>query len=91
MARTREPRTPRITRADAQKPISDIAPEEGRVVAGRLDSRPAVQTADGDTRARPSEDDIRRRAYGRYEERGRADGFADDDWYVAERELRTRE
>jgi hypothetical protein len=35
-------------------------------------------------------DEIARRAYQRYEERGRADGNDQDDWFEAERELRDR-
>lgn len=34
-----------------------------------------------------SEERIRRRAYELYEERGRADGFALDDWLQAEAEI----
>jgi hypothetical protein len=33
------------------------------------------------------EESIRRRAYELYEQRGRIDGFALDDWLLAEREL----
>jgi hypothetical protein len=36
----------------------------------------------------PNEDDIRRRAYQRYLERGGGDGQDFDDWLEAERELR---
>jgi Protein of unknown function (DUF2934) len=35
-----------------------------------------------------SPDDISNRAYQLYLERGRADGFANDDWFRAEQELR---
>ncbi|HUQ49334.1 MAG TPA: DUF2934 domain-containing protein [Terriglobales bacterium] len=35
-------------------------------------------------------DEVRRRAYELYEERGRTDGAHDDDWYVAEHEVRSR-
>jgi hypothetical protein len=35
-------------------------------------------------------DNVRRRAYELYEERGRAEGLHEDDWYRAEQELRTR-
>ena len=34
------------------------------------------------------EERIRRRAYELYEQRGKVDGFALDDWLLAERELR---
>ena len=37
----------------------------------------------------PNEDDIRRRAYQRYLERGGGDGQDFDDWLEAERELRS--
>jgi hypothetical protein len=37
----------------------------------------------------PSEDDIRRRAYQRYLQRGGSDGQDFDDWLEAERELRS--
>lgn len=35
-------------------------------------------------------DEIARRAYERYERRGHGDGNDQDDWYVAEEELRNR-
>jgi hypothetical protein len=38
----------------------------------------------------PDEDEIRRRAYQRYLERGGADGSDFDDWLEAERELRQK-
>jgi len=38
----------------------------------------------------PNEDDIRRRAYQRYLERGGGDGQDFDDWLQAEKELQTR-
>ena len=44
-----------------------------------------------DVRARFADDDIARRAYERYEARGRTDGYALDDWLDAERELRSAE
>jgi Protein of unknown function (DUF2934) len=47
-------------------------------------SKPRPRTPDlpGDT-----EESIRRRAYELYEQRGRVDGFALDDWLRAEREI----
>jgi len=39
----------------------------------------------------PSEIDIARLAYQRYEARGRADGFALEDWLAAEQEARLRQ
>ena len=44
-----------------------------------------------DVQAQSSDDDIARRAYERYEARGRTDGYALDDWLDAERELRSDE
>ena len=44
---------------------------------------PALATA-------PSEDDIRKRAYHRWLERGAGDGMDFDDWVEAEKELRQR-
>jgi len=43
-------------------------------------ARKIVQSSDIEER-------IRRRAYQLYEERGKVDGFALDDWLLAEREL----
>ena len=40
-----------------------------------------------DNQERPTEDEIARRAYERYEARGRQDGQALDDWLEAERDL----
>jgi Protein of unknown function (DUF2934) len=40
-----------------------------------------------DDQGRPSDDEIARRAYERYEARGREDGHALDDWLDAERDL----
>ena len=36
-------------------------------------------------------EEIRRRAYELYEERGRYDGFAEEDWFRAEQELTRQE
>lgn len=36
------------------------------------------------------QDEIERRAYQLYEERGRIDGHHEDDWYKAEKEIRHR-
>jgi hypothetical protein len=38
----------------------------------------------------PSENEIERRAYQLYEERGKVEGHAQDDWLQAEHELRAR-
>jgi hypothetical protein len=39
--------------------------------------------------ATPDRDSVARRTYQRYEARGRSDGLDQEDWYEAERELRT--
>lgn len=86
------------------KPISDIAPEEPNMTTREQDTasdyqrrsphnagEPARDQGDPSQRsAGPSEEEIRTRAYFRYEERGRIEGLAEDDWYTAERELRSR-
>jgi hypothetical protein len=41
----------------------------------------------GPAESRPSADRIARRAYERYEARGREDGHDQDDWFEAEREV----
>jgi hypothetical protein len=44
---------------------------------------------EGREQNRPNEDDISRRAYARFEARGREDGHDLDDWLEAERDLKT--
>ena len=56
-------------------------------------AEPFVARAEADDRPNadpPTEDDIRRRAYQRYLERGGGHGLDFDDWLEAERELRQR-
>jgi hypothetical protein len=87
MARTRirEAADPR-----GKKPISDMAPEDAEMSRHGAGTRP--DGAGGAPRQpKPSNnEEIRARAYQRYEQRGRADGRADEDWYEAEKELRSR-
>lgn len=57
------------------------------------ESSPAIplQSEAWDYTLSPStEEEIRRRAYQYYEERGRQDGFAEDDWLRAEAEVLVR-
>jgi hypothetical protein len=92
MARTRETGASFSGREKVAKPISDVAPEVPELAAEGHQSRPLAwpaSAAAGPTTA-PTDDEIRTRAYRLYEERGRAEGFADEDWFVAERELRSR-
>ena len=56
---------------------------------------PAAETAAehtpvGPTKAEPTMDDIRQRAYERYQARGGNHGSHFDDWLEAEKELRTK-
>ena len=60
-------------------PPADPKPKRARAAAPR--SKPAEG---------PSADEIRRRAYERYLERGSTHGQHDDDWLAAEAELRTK-
>ena len=54
-----------------------------------INRQPSQQHRDDEIeRSGPSEDDIRRRAYQRYLERGGGDGSDFEDWLEAERELR---
>ena len=48
----------------------------------------AVGVEPAEDRWSPSEEDIRHRAYQRYQERGGADGMDFEDWLDAERELK---
>jgi hypothetical protein len=62
-----------------------------RAAAAESSARVAVgSTADDQAAAEPSVDDIRRRAYQRYLERGGNHGRHFDDWLEAEKELRNR-
>lgn len=73
----------RTTRAKAAKPRSPSPPAE-----------PAENVLDPGPRALRVEplqaDSIARRAYERFEARGRVHGYDLDDWYEAERELNDR-
>src|SRR2546422_6205751 len=55
--------------------------------ARRKDHGPLNDIADL-TAVTPTRDDVSRRAYELYEQRGRGDGQDWDDWFQAERELR---
>jgi Protein of unknown function (DUF2934) len=50
--------------------------------------RTSREAASSTASSGPNEDDIRRRAYQRYLERGGSDGQDFDDWLQAERELK---
>ena len=55
-----------------------------------MNREPGNAPPDSDADLRPDEDEIRRRAYQRYLERGGGDGQDFDDWLEAERELRQK-
>jgi hypothetical protein len=53
----------------------------------RTDERASGREASHDAGRRPDPDAVARRAYQRYEERGREDGHDLEDWLTAERDL----
>ena len=69
------------------------APAEPKPTATRARAaKPAAaeQNPAGPPAARPTDEDIRRRAYERYQKRGGNHGQHFDDWIEAEKELRNR-
>ena len=74
------------TRSRAQRPGGAAAPKPKRAARRRL--RIAADPASGPSG--PSDDDIRRRAYERYLERGGNHGQHFDDWLEAEKEFEVR-
>jgi hypothetical protein len=85
--------TPRkSTRSAKVKPAADFSDRQmpetastAQLAAGS--ARNAVITGNSSI----DTDDVRRRAYELYEARGRQDGFHEEDWHRAERELRARQ
>ena len=73
--------TPRTTRA---KTTADVPVTEAPAPITKARSAVNPRTAGIDL------DAVRRRAYELYEERGRLDGYDEQDWYTAEQELRGR-
>ena len=72
-------------RPKATNPAAPEAPAKKRARAPK-----AEQTPVGPTTVGPTMDDIRRRAYERYQQRGGNHGQHFDDWLEAEKELRTK-
>jgi hypothetical protein len=66
------------------------APVEQEPVGPPADPASAPAEAIADAPAEPTADDIRRRAYQRYQQRGGNHGQHFDDWLEAERELRIK-
>jgi hypothetical protein len=83
--------TPRSKTPDPAAP-AEPKPKRARRGAPAESSAPAsvASTADDSASAEPTNDDIRRRAYERYLERGGNHGRHFDDWLEAEKELRSR-
>jgi hypothetical protein len=75
------------SRAKATDPTDPAQPKRKRA---RSAAAPAESTSADTPPAEPSVDDIRRRAYQRYLERGGLHGQHFDDWLEAEKELRTK-
>ena len=77
--------TARTKAAEPAAPAAAPKPKRTRAAAG---PRAAEQTPIGPPAAEPSDDDIRRRAFERYQARGGNHGRHFDDWLEAEKELR---
>lgn len=75
--------TPRRRRTD-QKPLTQIVGTPATVPSAMGDDRNAVENL----AIEPTHEDIARRAYQLYEERGGEHGRDLEDWFQAERELR---
>lgn len=73
--------------ADPSAPSAPPKPRRARAAAKDASAPPTEKPAAG---REPRVDDIRRRAYERYLERGGNHGQHDDDWITAEEELRNR-
>ena len=73
-------------RAASTKAPNPDAPARPR--ARKTKAAPAAESAHSS--AEPSVDEIRRRAYERYQQRGGNHGRHFDDWVEAERELRSK-
>ena len=80
------------SRPKAVDPEAPARPKPRRARATPSGQPPATaaDSSATDTAAEPNVDDIRRRAYQRYQERGGNHGRHFDDWLEAEKELRTR-
>ena len=81
------------SRTKATGPGEPAAPKAKRARATAPRAADPVKGAAGaaaDTPAEPSPEDIRRRAYERYQQRGGNHGQHFDDWLAAEKELRTK-
>ena len=76
------------TRSTANEPTAAAAAPKPK--RARAASRPTAAPPETPPTDEPSPDDIRRRAYERYLERGGNHGRHFDDWLEAEKELRNK-
>jgi hypothetical protein len=86
------PEVPASVRADVQAVAAETAPikREVRVVAETRKKLEVVKTEPRRVVPINLEDEIRRRAYELYQQRGAGSGSEADDWLSAEREVRQR-
>ena len=84
------------SRTKATDPVEPAAPAAPKAKRARATAPRAADPVEGsagaaaDTPAEPSPEDIRRRAYERYQQRGGNHGQHFDDWLAAENELRAK-
>jgi DUF2934 family protein len=72
-------KTPRTTKPQTEKKVLQMR-----------DSNPQGNGANGSADSADLQSEIRQRAYELYKERGFADGYHEQDWLTAEREVRAR-
>jgi Protein of unknown function (DUF2934) len=90
MAKRRTPRSEaRDTAAIANPPLTPREAASSTAIDIEREREPEPLDS-GVASSEPNEDEIRRRAYQRYLERGGGDGQDFDDWLEAERELRQK-
>jgi hypothetical protein len=84
--------TSRTKAKDPEEPAAPAAPKakRARATAPRPAEPVDASAETADAPAEPSADDIRRRAYERYQQRGGNHGQHFDDWLAAEQELRSK-
>ena len=87
MAKSKSPRTHSRPRAVA--PVSEVTAAE--VVASQASGAASPALAAAEPNPVPVEERIRRRAYELYLERGSGPGRANDDWLLAESQIRSEQ
>jgi hypothetical protein len=75
---------------DAAASAPDLARTEPAAQRQQVAASGAKERASRNTPNAPSPEEVRRRAYELYVRRGGTDGSDKDDWYEAERQLRSR-